>query len=215
MLNLFKVLAVFTAISAVGLMAVAISTSVVKPDFHAEMRTPAMLNYTFKLSSGENPKWSATRRFGDKREIATGATGYDAVLKAHQDYVSYLRTRATDMSTQATALTEQAKVFLAKQTQDLLAMENRITALKAEADAAGKRLLTKSGELQALSVTGRQIREETAQRRTDVVRLEHELEELRTDLFRLTAIRRDLMDRFLRTQIENQELSDRTSQLQP
>jgi hypothetical protein len=46
-----------------------------------------------------------------------------------------------------------------------------------------------------------------------VLRLRHELEELRTDLFRLTAIRRDLTDRLLRVEIENQELSDRKAQL--
>jgi len=45
------------------------------------------------------------------------------------------------------------------------------------------------------------------------VRLRHELEEVRTDLYRLTAIRRDLMDRLLRTEIENQELTDRTTQI--
>lgn len=94
-------------------------------------------------------------------------------------------------------------------------MDNKIAALKSDADTIAKRLLMKSGTLQDLSVKGREIRDETAQRRTDVLRLQHELEEIRTDLYRLTAIRRDLMDRLLRTQIENQELTDRTSQLNP
>ncbi|MEY2725018.1 MAG: hypothetical protein RLZZ458_885 [Planctomycetota bacterium] len=215
MLNVFKVLAVFTAIAAVGLMAVAISTSVVKPDFNAEMNTPAMLNYTFSESAGENPQWTVTRRFGDKGNVGTHPTGYDAVIAAHKDYLNYLNKRTTEMSSEATALTEQAKTYLAKQSQDLLAMENRITALKADADAVATSLLEKSAKLQGLSVKGREIRDETAQRRTDVLRLQHELEELRTDLYRLTSIRRDLMDRLLRTQIENQELADRTTQLKP
>jgi chromosome segregation ATPase len=119
------------------------------------------------------------------------------------------------MSTEAAALTEQTKSFLAKQSQDLQAMDNKIAALKADADAVADRLLQKSATLQGLSVKGREIRDETAQRRTDVLRLQHELEELRTDLYRLTSIRRDLTDRLLRTQIENKELADRTAQLNP
>jgi hypothetical protein len=215
MLNLFKVLAVFTAITAIGLMAVAISTSIVKPDFQAEMNTPAMLNYTFSVSAGETPQWTVTRRFGDKGNVGTDPTGYDALIRAHKDYRNYLSTRTSEMSTEAAALTEQTKSFLAKQSQDLQAMDNKIAALKADADAVADRLLQKSATLQGLSVKGREIRDETAQRRTDVLRLQHELEELRTDLYRLTSIRRDLTDRLLRTQIENKELADRTAQLNP
>ena len=63
MLNAFKVLAVFTAIVAVTMMAVALSTWVVAPDLRSEMNTPAMLNYTFDVSAGENPPWTVTRRF--------------------------------------------------------------------------------------------------------------------------------------------------------
>jgi hypothetical protein len=46
-----------------------------------------------------------------------------------------------------------------------------------------------------------------------VLRLRHELEEARTDLFRLTAVRRDLMDRLVRLEIENHELKDRQAQV--
>jgi chromosome segregation ATPase len=92
-------------------------------------------------------------------------------------------------------------------------MTAKIEALTAEAAEMAVRLRAKSDQLQGLSVQGRETREETAQRRTDVIRLQHELEEVRTDLYRLTAIRRDLVDRLLRTEIENQELSDRTAQL--
>ena len=69
-------------------------------------------------------------------------------------------------------------------------------------------------ELTDLSEVSRKTREEKATRRTDVLRLRHELEEARTDLFRLTTVRRDLMDRLVRLQIENQELMDRQAQVQ-
>jgi hypothetical protein len=220
MLNVFKVLAVFTAIVAVTMMAVALSTWVVAPDLRAEMNTSAMLNYTFDVSAGENPQWTVTRRFSinpqdpdERGAVGTFPNGYDALIKAHQDYRTQLTSRASAMSAETATLTAQAADFKARQDQDLQAMEARIQALNRELADLSVRLRTKSDELQGLSVEGRQIREETAQRRTDVVRLRHELEEVRTDLYRLTAIRRDLMDRLLRTEIENQELTDRTTQM--
>jgi hypothetical protein len=220
MLNAFKTLAVFTAIAAVAIMAVAVSTWQVAPDLRAEMNTPAMLNYTFERSAGENPQWTVTRRFStnandpnERGTIGTYPSGYDALIKAHDDYRTALSSRASAAAAETTTLIAQTDAFRAKQQQDLLAMDNKIAALKIDADAIAARLLQKSGDLQDRSVKGREIREETAQRRTDVLRLQHELEEIRTDLYRLTAIRRDLMDRLLRTRIENQELTDRTSQL--
>lgn len=220
MLNAFKVLAVFTSIAAVTIMAVSISTWVVAPDLRSEMNTPAMLNYTFDVSAGENPQWTVTRRFStnpqapdERGTVGTFPNGYDALIKAHQDYRSALATRTTAMTTETATLTAQADAFRAKQEQDLAAMTAKIEALTAEAAELAVRLREKSDQLQGLSVQGRETREETAQRRTDVIRLQHELEEVRTDLYRLTAIRRDLADRLLRTEIENQELSDRTAQL--
>lgn len=220
MLNAFKVLAVFTSIAAVTIMAVSLSTWVVAPDLRSEMNTPAMLNYTFDVSAGENPQWTVTRRFStnpqapdERGTVGTFPNGYDALIKAHQDYRSDLATRTTAMTTEAATLTAQADAFRAKQEQDLAAMTAKIEVLTAEAAELAVRLRVKSDQLQGLSVQGRETREETAQRRTDVIRLQHELEEVRTDLYRLTAIRRDLVDRLLRTEIENQELSDRTAQL--
>ncbi|MEY3458649.1 MAG: hypothetical protein RL215_1806 [Planctomycetota bacterium] len=222
MLNAFKTLAVFTALTAVAIMAVAVSTWQVAPDLRAEMNTPAMLNYSFEQSAGENPQWTVTRRFStnpndpnERGTVGTYPSGYDALIKAHDDYRTALSNRTSAAAGETTNLIAQTDAFRAKQQQDLLAMDNKIAALKSDADTIAKRLLMKSGTLQDLSVKGREIRDETAQRRTDVLRLQHELEEIRTDLYRLTAIRRDLMDRLLRTQIENQELTDRTSQLNP
>ena len=99
------------------------------------------------------------------------------------------------------------------QAQDAAALNARIQELTAQSTTISDAVQMKSQQLQALSVQSKAIRDETAARRTDVLRLRHELEELRTDLFRLTAIRRDLTDRLLRVEIENQELSDRKAQL--
>lgn len=217
MLNLFKVLAVFVAVISVTTMGIALSTFVVAPDLRAEMNTSAMQNYTFTETLGENPQWTVTRRFSVNGQqdgsVGTFPTGYDALIKAHQDLRQQLSTRTNEMSTETTRLIAEVTKFTANQQIDTEAIKQRIGKLKIQADAMAAVVQQKSDELQALSVKSREIRDETAERRTDVLRLRHELEELRTDLFRLTAIRRDLTDRVLRLEIENQELLDRNTQL--
>jgi hypothetical protein len=117
------------------------------------------------------------------------------------------------MAAQKATADSEATLFEASQAQDVTAMKERAAQLKVAADQLATLLQTRSEELQALSVKSRETREETAARRTDVLRLRHELEEARTDLFRLTAIRRDLMDRLVRIEIENQGMKDRHAQL--
>ena len=100
MVNFFKVLSVFVTVVAVALMGIAISTFTVAPDLRAEMNTPAMQNYTFERSSGEDPKWTVTRRFStnpadpdERGSVGTVSSGIEAVNKAHQDLRQQLGTK--------------------------------------------------------------------------------------------------------------------------
>ena len=117
------------------------------------------------------------------------------------------------MVTEKATVDEQRTFFSASQEQDTLAIADRVKELIAYSDQAIATLQDRSLELQGLSVKSKATREETADLRTDVVRLDHELEEARTDLFRLKAIRRDLTDRLVRLEIENQELTQRQAQV--
>ncbi len=220
MVNFFKVLSVFVTVVAVALMGIAISTFTVAPDLRAEMNTPAMQNYTFERSSGEDPKWTVTRRFStnpadpdERGTVGTLSSGYEALNKAHQDLKQQLGTKTTAYTEDTAKQLADAERYKASQAQDAAALSARIQELTAQSTTIADAVQMKSQQLQALSVQSKAIRDETAARRTDVLRLRHELEELRTDLFRLTAIRRDLTDRLLRVEIENQELSDRKAQL--
>jgi len=220
MLNLFKVLSVFVTVAAVALMGIAISTFAVAPDLRAEMNTAAMQNYTFERTSGEEPKWTVTRRFStnaadpdERGTVGTFPSGYDALNKAHQDLRQYLTGRTTSYTEDTAKQQVDVAKYQASQTQDTVALVARIQELTAQSETIAGEVQKKSGQLQDLAVKSKQIRDETAARRTDVLRLRHELEELRTDLYRLTAVRRDLTDRLLRTEIENQELADRQAQL--
>lgn len=219
--GIFKVFAVFIAVVTVVMMGAALATFFVRPDVRGEMNTPAMLNYTFAEVPGETPQWSVTRRFStnpadpaERGAVGTFNSPYEAIIKAHGDLKNYLTQQAAAMTTEQQTAEEEAKFFGATQEQDLLAIDLRAQQLKAGADQLAGMLQKNSEELQALSVRSRETREETAARRTDVLRLRNELEEARTDLFRLTAVRRDLMDRLVRLEIENQELKTREAQLE-
>jgi len=220
MLNFFKVLSVFVTVVAVALMGIAISTFAVAPDLRAEMNTSAMRNYTFERTSGEEPKWTVTRRFStnaadpdERGSVGTFSSGFAALIKAHQDLRQHLGSKTTAWTEDTAKQQAEVTRYQASQAQDTAALAARIQELTATTETIAQQVQKKSSELQTLSVAGRQIRDETAARRTDVLRLRHELEELRTDMFRLTAIRRDLTDRLLRVEIENQELTDRQAQL--
>ncbi len=217
---LFKVFAVFITVVAVSMMGASLATFFVHPDTRAEMNTPAMLNYTFEEIPGEKPQWKVTRRFStdpanaqDRGTVGTFPSPYEALTKAHGDLKNYLTQQTGTMLTEKTKADDEAKLFAASQAQDVVAVDLRAQQLKGFSDQLMATLQTRSEELQASSVKSRETREETAARRTDVLRLRHELEEARTDLFRLTAVRRDLMDRLVRLEIENQELTTRQAQV--
>lgn len=224
--TLFRVFLVAVTVFSVAMMGVALSVFLVRPDLTSEMNTPAMLRYNFAVSTGENPQWSVTQRFGEKKSVGSYASPYQALIKAHEDLKRTLDAETTTMTAEKTDLDQRIALISAAQQQDEL-------AIGVLADALGGRpethkdgplvgvvqqmetaLLEKSGQLQGLTVQSTAIRQETAERRTDVLRLRHELEEVRTDLYRLNEIRRDLTDRLVRLQIENQELGERQKQVQ-
>lgn len=210
---IFKVLAVLIMVVSVAFMGASIATYYGRADAAAAMVEPAMQDYTFDRNPGENVTWTVTRRIGDKGTVGTFKTAYEALVKAHQDVVSRLNAESSEASTKLQELAGPIEKFTTSQDQDRKAMNARIAQLRVQSKNFESELLKKSEELQALSVQSKAIRDETAVRRTDVVRLRNELEEARTDLFRLTEIRRVLTDRLLRLQLDNQFLAERQSQL--
>ena len=189
------------------------------PEPLSQMVEPDTQDYTFERGVGQEVSWSVTRRVGDKGSLgAPSNNAYDALVKAHKD----LQSRKQAETNEANALLQQLKdentgqlaVFRASQEQDEAAMKERRRQLEQLSAQLQQVLLQKSQQLQALSVQSKAVRDETAVRRTDVIRLQNELEEARTDLFRLNELKRVLTDRLVRLQIENQALDERREQLE-
>lgn len=211
---IFRVLAVVIMVVSVAFMGTSIAAYYGRADAAAAIVSPELQDYTFERNPGENVTWTVSRRIGDKGSVGTFPTAYAALVKAHQDLVSRKNTEASDASAKRQEIAGPLEKFKTSQEQDREAMNARIAQLRQVSAQFETELLKKSEELQALSVQSKTIRDETAVRRTDVVRLRNELEEARTDLFRLTEIRRVLTDRLLRLQLENEALAERRGQVQ-
>ncbi len=218
----FKVASVFIAVVAVMLMGAALSVYFVHPDASSEMSTPAMQNYSFEQTTGENPTVTVKRRFStdpvgkpDQRDpVGSFKTTYEALTKAHEDLASQMTKQKNDKVAAKTIVDNESTLFEASQAQDVEAIANRVAMLRVTSDQIQTAVQVKSDEAQAISVKTLEVREETAARRRDVLRLRHELEEARTDLFRLNEILRHDTDQLLRLELENQAIEKRLQQLQ-
>lgn len=218
---IFKVSAVFVAVVSVALMGASLSVYFVHPDATSEINTPAMLNYSFERTTGENPKWTVKRRFSidpalptERGQVGSYNSAYEAITKAHEDLASQMGRQKNDKVSAKGIVDQQLTMFDASQQQDVKAIEDRVAMLRAGAEQWQTAVQARSDEAQAISVKTLEVRNETAARRTDVLRLRHELEEARTDLFRLNEVLRHDTDQLLRLELENQALEQRLQQLQ-
>ena len=216
--SIFRFLAVMVTTLSVAFLGTSIVAWVVYPEPLSEMSSPLLQDYTFEDSGGASRTWTVTRRVGDKGSVGSGLkSAHEAVLKAYQDLASRSNQESSAAGAELQRLRDPAgelAMFRAAQEQDTAAMRAQMAELQTLSGQYTAQLLQKSEELQALAVQSKSIRDETAARRTDVVRLQHELEEARTDLFRLNESIRTLTDQVVRLQLENQSLSDRRNQLQ-
>ena len=219
---IFKVSAVFVAVISVALMGASLSVYFVHPDATSEINTPAMLNYSFEQTTGENPTWTVKRRFSidpaapaERGQVGSFKTAYEAITKAHEDLATQMGRQKGEKVSAKTIVDQQLVGFKASQEQDVAAIGDRVAMLRAGAEQWQTAVQARSDEAQAISVKTLEVRNETAARRTDVLRLRHELEEARTDLFRLNEILRHDTDQLLRLELENQALEQRLQQLQP
>jgi len=218
---IFKVSAVFVAVVSVALMGASLSVYFVHPDATSEINTPAMLNYSFEQTTGENPTWTVKRRFSidpavsaERGQVGTYKTAYEAITKAHEDLASQMGRQKNEKVSAKGVVDQQLTMFDASQQQDVKAIDDRVVTLRAGAERWQTDVQARSEEAQAISVETLEVRNETAARRTDVLRLRHELEEARTDMFRLNEILRHDTDQLLRLELENQALEQRLQQLQ-
>lgn len=209
-----KIVTIVLAVTSVMLMGASIAAYYGRPNARTAMFSPELQDYNFEAPVGDTGSWTVTERVGEQANVGPSSNPYEAVVKARAHLSQKLGAETSAMNEQVSQIQSEIERVTVQQQQDLEALTTRIETLTTVANGYDQQVKQKSQELQALSVEGKATRDETAQRRQDVVRMRNQLEEIRTDLFRLTELRKTLTDRLLRLQLDMQSLQGRQRQLQ-
>lgn len=209
-----KIAAVLLSMCSIAFMGMSIAAYYGRPDPMAEVTAPELKNYKFEAPLSATGSWSSTFAIGPNQTASTHATAYAAIADAYKKEATRLSGLSTEMNDLAGRLKTLKDEIEAGQKQDTAALDQRVQSLTNTLEEFNRQRLTASARLQTIIVDTTKVRNETAQRREDVQRLQNELEELRTDRFRLEEIRRVLTDRLVRLQIENTALDARLTQIQ-
>lgn len=204
-----KIAAVVLAASAVIFMGVGAGMLFGRPDPVAEMnRAKEIAEFNFQPT--ESGGWTVVGQDGNSQ---SKENAHQALLAAYESKETMLKNETSEMMSAIEVLQQEIADREAAQSVDVVALKERRDYITQIVENQVKQLLEDSQTVQAMSVDSLAVRQETADRREDVTRLQSELEELRTDRFRLEGIQRVLTDRLLRLHLENEALQRRLDQM--
>ena len=209
-----KIAAVVFAVASIAMLGMSLSAYFNRLDYVAQMDDPLIADYQFASSTADGKtSWTVTPSLGEDRTERRKDTGYTALQEAYKDKTARLTARANEMKQLSTLLNDQRAQVSAEQLEDTAALDKRRQQLNQAVTQIKDQYLVLSQQHQELITTSQAVRAETADRREDVIRLKSELEGLRTDQYRLQELRRELTDRLIRLQLENQSMKQRLQQV--
>lgn len=209
-----KIAAVIFAVASIAMMGTSLAAYFNRLDYVAQMDDPLISDYEFASTTSDGKtSWTVTPTVGDDRTERRKDTGYAALQEAYKHKTNRLNAKANEMADLAKRLTDQKALVSTEQEVDDAALTQRKQQLTSVVNSARDKYLLLSQQHQELITESQQVRAETADRREDVIRLTSELEELRTDRYRLQELRRELTDRLIRLQLENQSIEERLNQI--
>lgn len=183
-------------------------------DYTSHMDDPVITDYKFNSTTSDGKtSWTVTPSTGDDRTERRKDTGYAALQEAYKHNTTRLNALTSQMNQLTSQLTDQKSLVDTEQEVDLAALTQRKQQLTSVVNSVEEKYLLLSQQHQELITESQSVRAETADRREDVIRLKSELEELRTDRYRLQELRRELTDRLIRLQLENQSIEQRLQQI--
>jgi hypothetical protein len=191
-----KVLAVVTAVASLvffGFVSVGVFGGTNWRQIASDIETDKEMPYSFALSEGENPQWTASKHVGEGSIPANKALD-PVVVAVMQDLTQQEQTELNELTPEVSQLDEQ-----------IAAADVAIEADRAAVEAKAKELLddlkqlrdqvqaaTEQAQLQGEEV--QKIKDRIEARREDVFRLSAQLEEIRGDRFRIQQIQQQLTD---------------------
>lgn len=214
--KLSKIMVVFIATCSIAFMGFAIALSNSGPNWRVETRN--LPDYTFALSTGENPQWTATRR-DEQAAAGTSANLADVIGRAYDAERS--RNEAVingDGSTPSLQLqidgVEEAIGFrTANIVADTNGMAARVAQLAEERDTLQQQVKDVILAANAKGEQAKTIREEAERRRGSVFRLRRQMESIETESHQLVVQRRLLLDLWYQMEGLRLRLAEREQQL--
>lgn len=196
--NISRILAVVSAVLSVAFFGFAlVTTRLGGPNWQSEAAklkaTPQdPSGYVFTYTRGENAQWTAASTTG---EFTTSNKVLPTViLAAYDDKIRALQAQLTALNEELPQLQERTAAMDAAIAADEAALqqarvqrEQFLTGLREQYTTLSQQVVQKTEE-------GQQIEQVVEARRTDVFRLENQLELLRADEARIEQIRQQMLD---------------------
>lgn len=177
-----RVLAILIAVLSVAFMGFAGVVSFGGPNWEAEARV--LEGYTFALTPGETPIWSATRA-ADREELSTKSPLLPEVLTAAiEDRATRAQQRVQTLNEALPLLEAQAKTLEEMQTADVPALQQYFDVQVQRLADTHASIESTSKQQEVIAADVRKIEDQLASRREDVFRTELEYRILTADVER-------------------------------
>lgn len=207
--KLSKIMVVFITASSLAFMGFAIALSNSGPNWQIETRS--LPDYTFSLSTGENPQWSATRRTGE--QAGSTAVLADAIGRSYVAETQRNTGLMEPLPQQIAGLEQAFKAREANITTDTQGMDARFQQLHASRDTLQQQVKQIALQATAKGDQATRVREEAERRRGSGFRLRRQMETIEAETHQLTVQRRLLLDLYYQMEGLRLRLAEREQQL--
>ena len=214
--NISRVLAVATAFLSIAFLGFAAVTTFGGPNWvtMAQDLAPTQQDpqgYVFTRSAGENPQWTAAATNGET--VKTAKVMPDVLIAAYDHKIAAIKQELDALNTEQPQL-EQRKTQMEgaiaadKQAlaQAVSEREQYLESLRQQALALSKQIVQKTEE-------GQQIEQVVDDRRTDVQRLENQVEVLEADNANIDQIEKQMLDLIRQIDADLAKVERRQTQL--
>jgi hypothetical protein len=196
--NISRILAVVSAILSVAFFGFALVTSRLGgPNWQTEAaelkatpQDPA--GYVFTYTRGENAQWTAAASTGEFTK--SHKVQPDVILAAFDDKIRTLQSQLTALNEELPVLQERTAAMDAAIAADEAALAQARAQREQFLIQLREQYLTLSQQVVQKTEEGQQVEQVVEARRTDVFRLENQLELLRADEARIEQIKQQMLD---------------------
>jgi uncharacterized phage infection (PIP) family protein YhgE len=216
--NISRILAVASAVLSVAFFGFAlVTTQLGGPNWQSEaaqlQATPQDSGgYVFTYTRGENAQWTASSTTGDFTKSAKVLP--DVVVAAYDDKIRTQQEQVNALNEELPQLQERTVQMDAAIAADLNALQQARAQREGYLEQLRAQYTTLSQQVVQKTEEGQQIEQVIEARRTDVFRLENQLQVLRADDARIEQIEQQMLDLIRQIDADLAKAERRQSQLE-